>query len=132
MAKTFTTNANPDSNSAEEYVIIVQGAVNDTLQLFTPEDPTALNDELNEAYERIKDMTEEYFLSPSNDTLSAMADSVSQVIAIMWNGIMDSYGFEPPDTESEHEPAAIFHTEAALETAQLIVSSSRESTVAIY
>lgn len=91
---------------------------------------TSLQESLNESLDTIKELADSWFESGrTNATAAADLLQESDVFVLqVWNSIMDSYGFEPPESDiataagAESEGPSADKAIAALDTAQLIVS----------
>ncbi|KAK9427674.1 bacterial low temperature requirement A protein-domain-containing protein [Lipomyces doorenjongii] len=121
VVKFYTSQTQPDDTTAEQYVLAIQDAANNTFQVYEPSDPGRINATMNDMLDNVRNLTSEYYSTPSNQTLNALYVGLSEVVSEVWNSIIDTYGFQPSDRGGgDVQQFASDKTVAALNTAQLI------------
>jgi hypothetical protein len=118
-----------DTAATEEFLNQVWIVVANSTQKFVPSNVALLNETLNQTLEELVSASYDYADDNNNVTaLGVMTNATNAFVLDFWNSIMDSYGFEPPENDTTTALEVVGPSEekaeAALQTAQLIVSLS--------
>lgn len=109
----------------DKFIETIQNAIYDAFQVYKPDDFTSMNTTMTEKLDSLRNVTAEYLAGPTNPTETELFQGLSDIMYTVWNSIMDTYGFKPPEKaqlEAGNADIASIKTVAALKTAQLMVN----------
>jgi hypothetical protein len=126
LGSPFSQGVPHNEASTENYTNQLNSIADNLFQKYTPTNITEVNEAVTQALEGVKNVTDLFYKTGNQDLIGDWKVQLGIYVLAVWNSIMDTYGFEPPETsdetaESSGEIAKTIKALAALDTASLIV-----------